>query len=127
MLPARARLRTRAEFTLVVRTGRRAARGALVGHLTVPEPSAAGAAPARAGLIVGRTVGGAVVRNRVRRRLRHLLAPLLPTLPAGSALVVRALPAAATRVSADLSTDVQALLARLGPERTSPAPAEPYR
>lgn len=39
-----------------------------------------------------KAVGPAVVRNRVRRQLRHLLAPRLPALQAGSALVVRVVP-----------------------------------
>jgi ribonuclease P protein component len=47
-------------------------------------------------------VGNAVTRNRVRRRLRHLLAASLPAAPLPLDVVVRALPAAA---SADLAAD----------------------
>ena len=43
--------------------------------------------PTRAGFVVSRAVGGAVVRNQVKRRLRALLADRLPTLPAGSQIV----------------------------------------
>ena len=45
---------------------------------------------------MSKAVGNAVVRNRVKRRLRHLAPQRLDRLPAGGMLVVRALPAAAT-------------------------------
>lgn len=51
--------------------------------------------PARVGFVVGKAVGGAVVRNRVRRRLREIARRRLSLLPPGSLLVVRAKPAAA--------------------------------
>jgi ribonuclease P protein component len=111
------RLRRRAEFAVAVRVGRRGSRGSLVVHLMLPnvtdvaEPARADQRPARAGFVVSRAVGGAVVRNRVRRRLRHLVAQLLPTLPPGTDLVVRALPAAAGRPSAELAADLDAALA----------------
>ncbi|HKT00482.1 MAG TPA: ribonuclease P protein component, partial [Rugosimonospora sp.] len=71
MLAAAQRLRRSGEFAATVRGGRRASRGALVVHLKVPDRSEYGAA--RAGFVVPKTVGVAVVRNRVKRRLRHLL------------------------------------------------------
>ena len=55
-------------------------------------------------------------RNRVLRRLRHLAADRIPLTPAGTDLVIRALPAAATeplRVPADLSSAWSAALSRL--------------
>lgn len=64
----------------------------------------------RAGLVVSRAVGGAVVRHRVSRRLRHLLVPRLAALPAGACVVVRALPPAAGATSAELGTDLDAAL-----------------
>jgi ribonuclease P protein component len=101
VLPAAARLRRRAEFTATVRGGVRSGTPAVVIHLQVPAPPATGAT--RAGFVVSRAVGGAVVRNRVRRQLRHLARPRLAGLPAGSALVVRATPAAATIGGAELA------------------------
>jgi ribonuclease P protein component len=56
--------------------------------------------------VVSKAVGGSVVRHRVSRRLRHLLAPRLRTLPAGSLLVIRALPPAAAASSAELAEDL---------------------
>jgi ribonuclease P protein component len=50
----------------------------------------------RVGFIVGRSVGEAVTRNRVRRRLRHLAATELTRTPDGVAVVIRALPRAAS-------------------------------
>jgi len=48
-----------------------------------------GGRPARIGFVVPRRTGDAVIRNRVRRRLRALLRPLLPDL-AGYDVVVGA-------------------------------------
>jgi len=53
-----------------------------------------------------------VVRNRVRRQLRHLTASRLGQLPAGSTLVVRALPAAAGSTAGELARDLDAGLDR---------------
>lgn len=69
------------------------------------------ASTARAGFVVSKAVGNAVVRNKVRRRLRHLVRPLLGDLPEGSMLVVRALPPAAGASFAILGADLQAALA----------------
>lgn len=56
--------------------------------------------PTRVGFVVSKTVGNAVVRNRVKRRLRHLAAGRLPGSPMTALVVVRALPAAASRPEA---------------------------
>lgn len=117
MLPARSRLRRSAEFGSAVRRGARAGRTTLVIHLEVGEPTL----PPRAGFVVSRAVGPAVVRNRVRRRLRHLVAARLGGLPAGGRLVVRALPAAAGASSAVLAADLDAALSRVLRARTRPA------
>jgi ribonuclease P protein component len=54
-----------------------------------------------------------VVRNRVKRRLRHLVAQRLDRLPRGAVLVVRALPPSAAAAAADLARDLDSALARL--------------
>jgi ribonuclease P protein component len=69
------------------------------------------AGPARAGFVVPRAVGGAVLRNKVKRRLRQLVRGRLDELPAGTDLVVRALPTAAERSYPGLSADLDAALA----------------
>nr|CEL16010.1 Ribonuclease P protein component [Kibdelosporangium sp. MJ126-NF4]CTQ93934.1 Ribonuclease P protein component (EC 3.1.26.5) [Kibdelosporangium sp. MJ126-NF4] len=58
-------------------------------------------------------MGNSVVRHRVARRLRHLVADRLGTLTPGSTLVVRALPPAARASSADLAHDFDAAVRRL--------------
>jgi ribonuclease P protein component len=100
-----------------MRGGRRAGRGTVVVHLLLEEPVRA--STARAGFVVSKAVGNAVVRNKVRRRLRHLVRPLLTDLPDGALLVVRALPAAAGATSATLGGDlVTALAAARRPRRS---------
>jgi ribonuclease P protein component len=115
LLPAASRLTRRDDFATGVRRGRRAARGSLVVHLA--RIGANDALPPvsrpKVGFVVGRAVGGSVVRHRVQRRLRHLMRSRLANLPAGSLVVVRALPAAAGASSAALGDDLDGALRRL--------------
>lgn len=67
----------------------------MVVHLLVPNVDKATSSPPRVGFVVAKSVGPAVTRNRVKRRLRHLMRERITTLPGGSMLVVRVLPAAA--------------------------------
>jgi ribonuclease P protein component len=108
VLAAAQRLRRSTDFAAAIRGGRRIGRGTLVVHLLVDEP--AQASTARAGFVVSKAVGNAVVRNRVQRRLRHLVRPRLAELPDGARLVVRALPAAAEASYADLGADLDTAL-----------------
>ena len=48
-----------------------------------------------------------MIRNRVKRRLRAIMADAVQTLPHGSRVVVRALPAAATATFGELEADVR--------------------
>jgi len=48
--------------------------------------------PARFGFVVSKAVGGSVVRNRLRRRLRAVSSELLVNGISGADIVVRALP-----------------------------------
>jgi ribonuclease P protein component len=124
VLPAGSRLRRRADFVATLRSAR-GARGAglLVVHVSTGSgssagddmadaaPSSTGSAP-RVGFVVSRAVGPAVTRNRVRRRLRHLVAARLDRLPSGSRVVVRALPASATASHAQLAAALERALER---------------
>lgn len=117
MLPARHRMRSSDDFASAVRQGGRAGRRTIVGHLSSP-PAADGSVPGATtptlvGFVVSRAVGGAVVRNRVRRRLRHLMRERVQQLPGGERLVVRALPAAAQATSAELARDLDGVLHKL--------------
>jgi len=98
------------EFRSTVRTGARAARPALVAHVVL----GTGAGPTRVGFVVSKAVGTATDRNRVKRRLRHLMRDRVAALPAGSRVVVRALPQAATQSSVSLSEQLDAALRRCG-------------
>jgi ribonuclease P protein component len=109
VLSAAQRLRRSTDFAAAIRGGRRAGRGTVVVHLLIEEP--AQATTARAGFVVSKAVGNAVVRNRVRRRLRHLVRPLLADLPGGALVVIRALPASAGATFATLADDLEAALA----------------
>ncbi|TDC46928.1 ribonuclease P protein component [Actinomadura sp. KC345] len=113
MLPSGNRMRRRDDFTLAVRRGRRAGRPTVVVHLLQPDETHDPAGPPLVGFIVARTVGNAVVRNSVRRRLRHLMRPHLDRLAAGSLLVVRANPRAGTARPDDLAADLESALDRL--------------
>ncbi|MFD5029676.1 ribonuclease P protein component [Streptomyces sp. NPDC058220] len=117
MLPTENRLRRREDFAAAVRRGRRAGRPLLVVHLrsgaTDPHAPGESASLSRAGFVVSKAVGGAVVRTRVKRRLRHLIRDRLPELPPGSLVVVRALPGAGDADYAQLARDLDAALQRL--------------
>jgi ribonuclease P protein component len=106
------RLTTGAGFTTATRRGRRAGTRTLVLHLAVPGP-APDAEPCRVGFVVSKAVGGAVTRNRVKRRLRHLSAERLAELPDSALLVVRALPASATATYDAMGRDFDVALRRL--------------
>ncbi len=105
MLPKPRRVRTSEDFTACVRGGVRAGRSTMVVYLRIE-----GDRPAAAGFIVSKAVGNSVVRHRVVRRLRHVFAPLLDTLPPGARVVVRALPAAADAGSSQLRREAEAAL-----------------
>jgi len=112
------RLRRREDFASAVRRGRRAGRPLLVVHLrtsgaTDPHEPGEIDPSTRAGFVVSKAVGNAVVRNRVKRRLRHLVRERLSRLPAGSLVVVRALPGAGDAGLDELARDLDVALERL--------------
>jgi ribonuclease P protein component len=67
----------------------------------------------RVGITVSRRVGKAVVRNRVRRRLREALGQRFARLPHASDVVVSARPASAQASWAELCDALDAVLARV--------------
>lgn len=69
-------------------------------------------APARIGFSVTKRVGNAVIRNRIKRRLREAIRRALVDLPPGWDIVLVARSAAATADYATLNTTVRELLAR---------------
>ncbi len=114
MLPAYARLNRSDDIRATVRQGVRVGRPSLVVHALATDTP-----PSRAGFVVSKQVGGAVVRNRVKRRLRHLARQELAATRAVD-VVVRALPAAAvepSRVADDLHSAWQAAVRKAGAGR----------
>jgi ribonuclease P protein component len=103
-----ASLRRAAEFSRVRRRGRRAALATLTAFGT-----AAGGAVPRVGITVSGAVGGAVVRNLVRRRVQGALAALPPA-GAGAEVVLVLRPQAAAAPYAALAADVAEAIARVG-------------
>lgn len=81
-------------------------------HTVVVYVALTGDARRMAGFAVSKAVGGAVVRNRVKRRLRAILSGRLSSLPDGAAVVVRALPPAATASFDELARDVDLALSQ---------------
>ena len=113
MLAADHRLRDSDAFRRTVSSGRRAGGAALVVHLLDDAQGARDAGP-RVGLVVGKAVGNAVVRNRVKRQLRHLVRDHLTRLPSSSDLVIRARPPAAGMPSPELGAELARCLDRVG-------------
>lgn len=114
MLDRAHRLTQGDDFAATLRRGRRAGTTTLVLHLAIgtvaeqPRP-----VPPRVGLVVGKVVGNAVTRSRVKRRLRHLARARLGALPDGSRVVVRALPPAASAPSSQLARDLDQAMSRV--------------
>ena len=75
MLSRQNRLTRQADFDRVFAAGK------AVHHELVSLRAAAGDSVPRVGIICGKRVGGAVVRNRARRRLRAAVRSLLPDIP----------------------------------------------
>jgi ribonuclease P protein component len=110
MLPPQNRLRLTRDHQVVARRGIRGG-----GRLVVVQLLTDGVTDRRSprvGFVVGRTVGGAVTRNAVRRRLRHLLWARLERIPAGSLVLVRAKADAGTAQTTALANDLDAALDR---------------
>ncbi|MCU1437411.1 MAG: rnpA [Naasia sp.] len=103
MLPRANRVVSAADYRRIVRKGRRVSGRATVAYVDRLTPGE----PARFGFIVSKAVGGAVVRNRVRRRLKAASFALLDAAPE-RAVVFRALPSAATAEWQELRADVVA-------------------
>lgn len=117
MLTGAHRIRSSRLFGATIRRGVRAGTRTLVLHLDLcPDPAPREATrpeEPRVGFVVSKAVGTAVVRNKVKRRLRHLARERLSSLPGSAALVVRALPASAGATYDELGADFDSALSRV--------------
>lgn len=94
------------DFRAIVRRGRRASGPSTLIYRIDRDPSD----PARFGFIVAKTVGNAVERNLVRRRMRAVCRSIVDAGGSGADVVVRALPGAAQRDWASLSAEMHEIL-----------------
>ena len=83
----------------------------MVVHLWVNSTS--DPAPVRVGFTVSKAVGNAATRNRVKRRLRHLVRERIDALPESVLLVVRAQPAASSASYGELGAALDRCLHRV--------------
>jgi ribonuclease P protein component len=110
------RISDRRAFQRLARDGRRARTGTLWCSF-VNDPAAS---PVRVAFAVGRSVGPATVRNRLRRRLRAIVANAAPSAGVAAGwLLLGATPAARALTFADLQAEVDTLLARVSPNAMS--------
>jgi ribonuclease P protein component len=113
VLPAGHRLRASSDFAATLRGPRGARAGSTLIVVHANQADARAGQPPRVGFVVSKAVGGAVVRNRTKRRLRALMAARVGVLPPGTDLVIRANPVAAQANSVALGADLDMLLARV--------------
>ena len=108
-MPAFPMLRRKADFDALGRHGT-----ARSSRLLVLRSLRTGRSETRVGLSTPRTLGGAVQRNRVRRRLRDLIRERHETIGPGWDLLLIARPEAATASHAELRVALGSLLERSG-------------
>jgi len=103
VLPAQFRMTRSAEFGATIKHGVRAAQPDIVVHAR----RQADTDGPRIGLVVAKSVGNAVQRHQVSRRLRHAAKVVLPELTADERIVIRALPTSRHAVSARLEQQLK--------------------
>lgn len=91
-----------------MRFGRKYSSRLLVLHVAIDPNS-----ESRCAFAVGKNVGNSVIRHRVIRQLRHLMIQRLAQFPAGSQVVVRALPGTAGSSSSELGENIDFALGKL--------------
>jgi ribonuclease P protein component len=99
------------DFDATVKHGTRAVQPDLVVYAR--RASSAPAETPKVGLIVAKSVGSAVQRHRVARRLRHVARTLIPGMDRLERVVIRALPSSRDVCSARLEEQLRAGLQRI--------------
>ena len=107
MLSARNRMTRSTDFDATVKHGKRAVQPDLVIYMrhATGDP--------KLGLIVSRSVGSAVQRHRLSRRLRHVARDVMDGWNGSEHVVIRALPSSRDVVSARLREEFRAGLRRI--------------
>jgi ribonuclease P protein component len=111
VLPARYRMTRSAEFGATVSQGVRSVQPDLVVHALRSDGATADGGP-KIGLVVAKSVGSAVQRHRVARRLRHVARTMIDELDPGDRVVIRALPGSRHAISARLEQELRTALRR---------------
>jgi ribonuclease P protein component len=101
------------EFDATVKHGIRAVQPAIVIHARRDGDADDDAAAPRVGLIITKSVGSAVERHRVARRLRHVARGVLGELDPRDRVVIRALPGSRELPSARLEHELRTGLRRV--------------
>ncbi len=120
MLAQKNRLRKASDFALASKGARVSGENFLL-YVATPRDGEQAGAPVKVGLIVGKNVGGSVVRHRISRQIRHAIAPHLDQFPGGTLLLFRAHPGAARCADQNLSGEISALVAKYISRRTTAA------
>jgi ribonuclease P protein component len=102
-------MRRSTEFDTTVKYGMRTAQPDVIVYVRCAEdaPEDGHAVGPRVGLIVAKTVGSAVERHRVSRRLRHVARTMLAGLDESDQVVIRALPSSRHVSSARLERQLR--------------------
>ncbi len=104
MLPVQHRMTRSAEFAATIKYGARAGQPDIVVHARRDVDGDAGP---RIGLVVAKSVGNAVQRHRVARRLRHVARSVLTELDPRERVVIRALPTSRDAISGELEQQLR--------------------
>jgi ribonuclease P protein component len=102
------------DFGATVSQGVRAVQPDLVVHSLRCGDHGVGDGP-RIGLVVSKSVGSAVQRHRVARRLRHVARTVINELDPADRIVIRALPSSRHAISARLEQELRTALRRARP------------
>lgn len=111
MLVAEYRLRKSAAIATAMKLGKRYASEHLVVHVQTEAGN-----HTRFAFAVGKNVGNSVVRHRVTRQLRHIVASHIDAFPFGSHVVVRALPSATHASFSSLADSFDQAVRKVGPQ-----------
>jgi ribonuclease P protein component len=100
-----------ADFGATVSQGVRAVQPDLVVHALRSSDDNSDRGP-RIGLVVSKSVGSAVQRHRVARRLRHVARTVINELDPADRVVIRALPGSRYAISARLEQELRTAIRR---------------
>lgn len=109
MLPLAFRLKRRSDFGRIYAKGRSYATDLIVVYILPSRDDAT-----KIGFSVGKKLGGATARNRVRRLLREAVRQFLPQLKAGYSVIVLARARAGAAGLSDLTAALGGAFSRLG-------------